>query len=224
MRSLVAALLLCVPAVATAQWSTQPGGDLQYTLNYVSSATFSCTSPLVRSSCLAFDNSLLLTNGSANATISFTGVSNTITATNVRTGGMPIGTFSILYGGVGPFSWPSAVNSQQALFGVRFAMTETSPILWGSYKNRHFRLSSSTKLVDDCCDGDGDYFEWGVAPAPTGYRFGIVVDNFSPMSFTVGGPTSFDVTAAIGIVPEPSTCAMMFCGLVTVGLVRRKRA
>jgi hypothetical protein len=221
-RLLFGLLLMTAPSLLRAQWFTAANGEYAYNFEYTTRVQFSCGYPMPTSTCATDGTSLTIGSGDAWATLTFASYTGSGVATNVRTGGFAIGAFNLTYGGSSQFLWPIPTN-QAALFFARVTVQETGPIVSTSSLTRGFRTVNPFELTDNCCEGTGRYVQLGMSEPPPAVigPVAIIIDEFSPMTIAAGD-TTLTVTAAIGIVPEPSTWAMILIGLGGIAAVRRR--
>ena len=220
-RLLIGLLLMCGPSVSAAQWARLPNGEWGYTFNYTPQVQFVCGATAV-GVCQGGSNSMTINNGSASAMLTFAGSAGTTVASNVSHR-VSLGTFHVAFSGT-PFTWPTALDAQQ-LFAVRYVVTETAPISSTGAFSRRYRPLGGITASQNCCEGDVDFLTLGLSPQPPGLTYGVVaMSNFTFPTFSVGGPADFAVSATVGLIPEPSTWALMVLGLAVVGVVARKRA
>jgi hypothetical protein len=215
-------LLLGLPSAARAQgWTKTPDGEFAYVTTFTTSGHFTCVAALAVGSCLATDNAVTITNGSASLTLTFLGVSGDLTATNVRTP-MTIGTIQRQVTGVGPFTFPVVTNPNVPLFDFRIEVATTTPLASSGYWNAGFR-NVGDDVAGNCCEGHHTYVQLPVAmpPAPVTYT-AIIIDTFgSPVIPNTDG--TMQLQASVGLVPEPSTNVLVLSGLAGVALVSWRR-
>ncbi|MGV3710636.1 MAG: PEP-CTERM sorting domain-containing protein [Gemmatimonas sp.] len=224
---LSALLPISVAALATevhAQWAPGPGGDYEVTLSYKTSATFSCFRVHYHAQpCTSDAAGLTLWNGDAFARFTFAGVEASATHTNVRKPGAPIGMVKVTFGGTGLYTWPQLLTPGQASFTMQMALEQTGVANPGkSWSTAWFTVLSPTRL------GSSLSSDWFIIdpdfPHPHSPNPGVAVfDRLQAPQFTTGQDASFEMTAWVGVIPEPSTYALLGMGLVAIAAVRRRR-
>jgi hypothetical protein len=223
-RFLFGIALLGVPLAAHAQWYAQPNGDYAYNFSYTTGGAFSCVNPQYLSgTCATSANTLTLGNGAATATIAFTGASSTATASNIRGGNLALGTFTLTYGGTGGFTWPTISAGGNHEFDFALSFTETGPVVATRTLHQGFLRQSPTVMANACCEQFGTYFQIPASPSPVPLNYAVLLDSFTRPDFIVGGATQYQLIGQVGLVPEPSTYALMAAGLLVLGLARWRR-
>jgi hypothetical protein len=225
MRRMIAALaVLLAPVTIQAQWSKDAKGEAVYGFNFTVHGTFECWGffqPLGQ--CSVSGNQATLTSGTATATLTFTGVTNAVAVT-VPGPNVPLGSLSILYGGTGPFLWPTEMSDRSPLV-FTYTLNETGPLV--ATRFLHARLITSrdrTLLTVACCGEVGAFFE-PLFPEPPGLHYGpLIITDVNRVDLLAGVTTQANFTANIGLTPEPSTYALMAAGLLAIGVFRRRRS
>ena len=222
-----AAVLILAPIIsARAQWVLGPGDLVSYTANYTFTGGVNCSSSqYFVGACTNTASGVRLFSGTAWQDITFEGSASAVTASNVSST-VRVGRVTAVAGGVGPFAWHASISSPVIpLFGFNVLATITQPVaLTSQIFAYHFVPDNATLLSYNCCDGDYTYgvFPFTPQPAPLHYS-NVVFSLVTYPSFSANAPNTQDIYAVVGLIPEPSTYALTFAGLLAIGLIARRR-
>lgn len=214
------AWLLAFPAVAQAQWSWLPNGELGYTTTYTTSAIFTCdpqNNGLLGGTCTAFGDHLTMTSGAAILDVFYRPVTATITVSNVPQA-ISMGWTETILSGSGPFTFPSTSHSNgPMLFEV--ALSAFADVVHFGYINQ---VLGNTQLARNCCG----YFKNTMlaAPrpaAPPPYAYGLAIDQFAFPSVPSRNALT-PIVANIALIPEPTTLVLTATGLLGLAGWRRR--
>jgi hypothetical protein len=226
LTALAAVLSTLAPVAARAQgWSVLPSGEAAFTDTYTTAGSFSCWGGTLGfapgSSCEASGNTLRLGNNGAFMTLTFEGLTRTITATNIAQR-PSLGTLSVVLSGSGPFAFPVPTNPNALSFSFGLQVTNgrgTSQTLGAGY----IVTDAAAEQPVRCCEGFRQHLAFGTPAPPSPFRYtAVVFDQFADLTLRpVAG--SREISAQVGIVPEPSTFALGALGLVALGVVARRK-
>ncbi|HET7602874.1 MAG TPA: hypothetical protein VFK36_07640 [Gemmatimonadales bacterium] len=220
----VAAMLL--PSALRAEgWVTLPNGEPGYVMNYTFTGHFSCGATSAVGSCIASDNFITITNGDESLTLTFLGLSGSLTATSVRTP-MEIGALTTSFTGTGDFIFPAAMNPNVPLFTFYIDLTTTDPLNATRQFNISYRTETPTLIAPNCCSDHKADMTFPVSSPPDPFTYtDVIFDTFQPPVVTSAEGTT-PIYASVGLVPEPTTVTLLasgLLGLLGIALVDRKR-
>jgi hypothetical protein len=154
-------------------------------------------------------------------TLAFTGLTQTVTANNVRRP-FAVGVISQTLTGAGPFLFPATRQPFPNVYDPTFTFGVT---LAGVGTRRYgFNVAAPSAAVEvNCCDFYPTTFTYG-GPSPTPFRYtGVVAEDFTRIQFRADG-SPLEISATVGIIPEPTTLALAGLGiLLTAAAARRSR-
>ena len=202
-------------------WIKMPNGSLAYVADYTTTGIFSCGNPrFILGKCLAMGNSVTVWKGNSSATITYTGVNQTLVAPSTRSRTIELGNLQTTFSGAGPKLFPSLSSSIYRLFYLGVGITTTSPMVSTGYVNFGF-ATRPRGLVS--YTGGVSTTRFAVAPPPPPATYsGMPLGGLSyPLLET--NEEIHDITARVSVAPEPATLALIGSGLLGVlGLARRR--
>ena len=221
------AILLTAGSLEGQGWFRLPNNELGYEHDLVSTGVFRCGSSRflwAGGSCETGQNSLTLRSANGTLRLSFAGLAQRIVATNVQSAPIVLGRMTVAVDGDFSNLGSSAVNAPVFFFNL--VLQQTAPLVSSSAAEFGFTSRTPGSFPFDCCVGSATFASLPLTQAPDGFRyFTMAYDRFS---FTGIGFSndSFDITARVGLLPEPSTVVLTAVGLVLLagGVARKRRA
>lgn len=223
--AMLVAFAVCSGSIQ-AQWRVNGRGvDVSY--NYSVTGSLSCNYAYILQPCVNNANGITLHNGSAFATITYTGYTGSLTAANFGTPAISFGTLHVAVGGTGPFTW-SPMIARNASFFMDLSFTPQFPGAGTSTNRRGFIYQSPNNMASFFGEQYRSYMNVGL-PSSNGAlytNYHAVVFDFNNPQLASGADGDYDLSAQISLIPEPSTYAMMLAGLAALGIVsvRRRKA
>ncbi len=203
-------------------WIKMPNGSLAYVADYTTTGIFSCGNPkYILGKCLAMGNSVTVWKGNSSATITYTGVNQTLVAPSTRSRTIELGNLQTTFSGAGPKLFPSLIASGARLFRLDVGITTTSPMVSTGYVNFGF-ATRPRGLVG--LTGGRSTTRFAVAPPPPPATYGVM--PLGGLSYPVLQTSEeiHDITARVSVAPEPATIALISSGLLGVFGMARRRA
>jgi hypothetical protein len=208
--------LALTPGADGQGWVTLPNGELGYILDYTTTGFFECGDPFFMiGTCHASGNTITLGSAAATLTLTFQGLSQSVTSTNVARS-VKIGTVTKQFGGTGPFRFPTSTNANVPLFFFAIEITTSNPLAAAGRWHSGYLPLSRTVIPRSCCDYSNTWIPFPVVPPPAGFTYGAVYfDNIVGTTLTVEADP-MQLTGTTGIVPEPGTLWLTATGLAGV--------
>ncbi|MEQ1693455.1 MAG: PEP-CTERM sorting domain-containing protein [Gemmatimonas sp.] len=208
---------------AEAQWGQLPSGEWGLTFDYAVTGTFICPIAMYvpGAVCTTAANTIRFTTGASWGEMRFDGQVSRVTASAISTL-VTIGQISTSTGGMSPFAWPKPIP-QIPLFLMTLRINGA-----GNGAPRGWIRSSDSSLQPACPEGCVDFSFVDLSgqntTPPLPHLSGFPLFNNISMSSVdfYNSPTTL-VTSEVGLVPEPSTYALMAFGLGVLGVVARRR-
>jgi hypothetical protein len=223
----LSAVLLLAPELEGQSWVTLPNGELGFITSLTTTGFFQCGEAYaIIGSCQVSENSITLGSGGSFMTMTFQGLSQMVTATNVGTP-IQLGTVTKSFSGSGPFLFPASrnINTPLFYFFINLAPTGGTPGWTGDTWGAGYLPLSRTSLPKSCCDYLPDFVVFDVGQSPAPFAYGALgFDGFWETTMTATGEP-MSIYTNVGILPEPSTIWLTGTGIVGVvaALYRRRK-
>jgi hypothetical protein len=161
-------------------------------------------------------NSVTLGSGTNAATVTFNGVHTTVSLTNVA---RPVTLGQFETSGAPGFTFPTRTNRHLGILGFQFTIRHSSPIEDTNSFAWRFGPGGTPDLP--LLLGQS-HTTFSLSPS-TEHNYGRFVYTFSPFPVRIAGNGLTDLTANVGVVPEPGTLLLVLGGGVAGVLARRRR-
>jgi len=161
-------------------------------------------------------STVTLGSGGNTATLTFNGVDTTVAIGNKATL-VSLGSFSTS-GGSG-FTFPTRPNPNTPILKFEFKIHHTSPVDDTNTKTLWFGPGGKSDLP--LLMGT-DHTSFPLSLTSPGHNYPAFVYSFSPFPFKISGGGMTDLTARVGVVPEPATFVLVGGGLAAA-IARRRR-
>jgi hypothetical protein len=212
--SLVLVLLLVATSARADTFTIQPDGSVLLETSLMTRGVFTC----MLSQCSGSGtNSVTLGTGASTATITFTGLDTSIDVTN-RASRVSLGTFE---GSAMPgFTFPERRNENNPVLSFHVFVTQGAPIADTTRKGWPFGPGGGVVLP---VLGGTSHFSLPIPENDSGFGYTAVVYTVRPFPFAIPSEGSLNLTADVGLVPEPATLILFSSGLAGVAMARRRK-
>ena len=158
-----------------------------------------------------------LGSGANTATLTFNGVDTTVAIGNQATL-VSLGSFATS-GGAG-FTFPTRPNPNTPILKFDFKIRHTSPVEDTNTKTLWFGPGGKPDLPLLL---GSDHTSFPLSLTSSGHNYPAFVYSLSPFPFKINGGGMTDLTARVGVVPEPATFVLVGGGLAAAIAARRRR-
>ena len=162
-------------------------------------------------------DTLTIGTGSDTVTLSFSGVTTDLTITN-RARPVTLGTFTV--DGRDGFTYPERTNPNLPIVNFMFTLEHTEP--FSRERERYWRFGPGGREEIPFMIGMG--YTWLTVAGQPGFgNYSRIVYDYDLRPFAIPNNGSIDLTADVGVVPEPATMLLVAGGLAGVAARRRRR-
>jgi hypothetical protein len=152
------------------------------------------------------------------ATLTFEGVEREITVTNRAT---PVVLGRFVVDGPDDFTFPARINDNPPILRFDFSLAHTAPMVDTDVIPLGFGPGGGTRLRFLQGATTHASFPLGGVDLGPGFNYSRIVYELNLSSFFIAGNGATDLTADVGVVPEPATIFLVGAGLA--GAVARRR-
>jgi hypothetical protein len=195
-------------------FSFLPNGDLLVETAFKTQGIFKCHDHVPTSLCSGSGtNSVVLGAGPASATITFSGV-NTVVQVGASTPTVVIGEFhTFATGGFTFASLPLPTGTEGDLLFFSLVVEQFSPVPSVGGPNWNFTGDGGLRA-------DSNYFNMPLGPLPPGFHYRNSVFVVEPWNFSLPASGDLELSANIGLAPEPGTLVLLGTTAAGLGVAR----
>lgn len=205
-------------------WVTMPNGTLAYVSDYTTTGMFTCGNQRYKhfwvGSCVANGNTLVLERNGSVATVTFEGVSGTMTARSDRANVTSLGRLSVSWSGTPLRQFPIMRNRNVPVFRLAIGFASSDPVVRGLSLNYwYFQRGNSLQ------GGRQGWASVKTPPSPYPSTYSELVLSKPSYAPITTGFESLDITAGASVTPEPATIVLLATGLgaMVAGRCRQRR-